>query len=167
MIFIAHRGNINGPNPSMENNPEYIMNTLKKGYNVKVDLWYVNNKFYLGHNKPDYEIELDFINNKRIWTHIKNIQALEIIINIKINNWKYNDKYYNNIHYFWHQEDDITITSKDYLWVHPKTNLVKNSIMVMPEFKNHSIMSLKNSCVLGICSDNISKYCNDYDKLYM
>ena len=29
MILISHRGNINGPNPEMENNPEYIQKAIR------------------------------------------------------------------------------------------------------------------------------------------
>ena len=43
MIYISHRGNINGPNPQMENDPRYIENTLGKGYNVEVDVFKVSN----------------------------------------------------------------------------------------------------------------------------
>ena len=34
--FIAHRGNINGPNPIMENKPEYIIEALKVKINIKL-----------------------------------------------------------------------------------------------------------------------------------
>ena len=45
MILIAHRGNINGPNPIEENKPEYLLSTIEKGYHVELDLWYINNKY--------------------------------------------------------------------------------------------------------------------------
>ena len=32
MILIAHRGNINGPNPERENTVSYIQEALDKGY---------------------------------------------------------------------------------------------------------------------------------------
>ena len=40
MKLIAHRGNIDGPNPERENSPEYIEEALKAGYDVEVDVWY-------------------------------------------------------------------------------------------------------------------------------
>ena len=45
MKLIAHRGNINGPNPEMENNPEYILNTLSLGYDCEIDVHLINNNF--------------------------------------------------------------------------------------------------------------------------
>jgi hypothetical protein len=39
MILIAHRGNLDGPNPSMENHPDYIDAAINAGFHVEVDLW--------------------------------------------------------------------------------------------------------------------------------
>ena len=43
MKLIAHRGNINGPNIEEENKPNYLINTINKGFFVELDLWYVIN----------------------------------------------------------------------------------------------------------------------------
>ena len=51
-ILIAHRGNVNGPNPLLENTPEYIDAALKKHYLCEVDVWKINNKLYLSHDVP-------------------------------------------------------------------------------------------------------------------
>ena len=48
MILISHRGNINGRIPEKENRPQYIETTLVSGYDVEVDVWYVNGKLMLG-----------------------------------------------------------------------------------------------------------------------
>ena len=34
MIFISHRGNLNGPEPLRENCPSYIDEALRAGYDV-------------------------------------------------------------------------------------------------------------------------------------
>ena len=36
-------------------------NAIERGYNCEVDFWYVNDKFILGHDKPQYEIPFEFI----------------------------------------------------------------------------------------------------------
>jgi hypothetical protein len=64
MLLIAHRGNINGPNIELENNPDYILNTLKLGYDCEIDVWKINNKLLLGHDKPDYKIDLNQVLTK-------------------------------------------------------------------------------------------------------
>ena len=42
MIFISHRGNLNGKKKKLENKPVYIKDAIKKGFNVEVDVWYTD-----------------------------------------------------------------------------------------------------------------------------
>ena len=140
MILISHRGNIQGKSPGLENMPEYINDTLKKGYHVEIDVWYKNG-FYLGHDNPQYSIKPSFLVQDKIWCHAKNIEAI-----IEMSK-------YPKIHYFWHQEDDITLTSKNYIWAYPGKQPIKNSIAVLPEIYNDKVDVCK-----GVCSDNIELY---------
>ena len=72
MILISHRGNINGPNPEMENNPEYIQKALDLGYDVEVDVWGTKyGAWYLGHDGPEYLIDAKFLRQKGLWCHAK------------------------------------------------------------------------------------------------
>ena len=48
MKLVSHRGNINGPNPEMENDPRYVENTLAKGFSVEVDVWSSGSDVFLG-----------------------------------------------------------------------------------------------------------------------
>ena len=143
MILISHRGNINGKIPLRENEPSYIRDAIHLGYDVEIDVWHNNNTFWLGHDNPEYQIGLYFLleNADKLWCHAKNIEA---IIEMK----KEND-----INCFWHQEDDITLTSKGYIWAYPGKQPIKNSIAVMPEIYNDDL----DKCI-GICSDYISNY---------
>ena len=50
MLLISHRGNINGKFESYENEPNYIDKALSLGYDVEVDVWFVDDNFYLGHD---------------------------------------------------------------------------------------------------------------------
>ena len=140
MVLISHRGNIQGKSPGLENMPEYINDTLNKGYHVEIDVWYKNG-FYLGHDNPQYNVKPSFLVQDKIWCHAKNIEAI-----IEMSK-------YPKIHYFWHQEDDITLTSKGYIWAYPGKQPIKDSIAVMPEIYKDNLDVCK-----GICSDNIIKY---------
>jgi hypothetical protein len=142
--LISHRGNINGPNPEMENNPIYITEALNLGFDVEIDVWYVNNSFYLGHNEPTYKIDVDFLMNRGMWCHAKNEEALRQMIWI------------DGIHCFWHQNDDYTLTSEKIMWVYPGKKLPANSICVLPEINNVEEYILKDC--LGVCSDYINNY---------
>lgn len=143
MILISHRGNINGKNIPLENNPDYIKKAIHLGYDVEVDIWYHNNTFWLGHDNPEYQIGLYFLlaNSDKLWCHAKNIEA---IIEMK------KEK---TINCFWHQKDNITLTSKGYIWAYPGKQPINGSIAVLPEIYNDDL----NKCI-GICSDNIKQY---------
>lgn len=144
MKFISHRGNLNGPNKDKENNPEYILQALYEGYDVEIDVWLFNKKFFLGHDSPLYEIKESFLENDKLWCHAKNIESLENMLSNK------------NIHCFWHQTDDFTITSKGFIWTYPDRELTNNSICVLPERSHYSIEEIKNC--FGVCTDHLKKY---------
>jgi len=143
MILIAHRGNINGRFESYENEPNYIDLAISKGFNVEIDIYVIEDNLYLGHDEPQYGITQYWLNQRvdNLWLHCKNIEAVEWFSSIT------------GFNYFWHQEDTLTLTSKNYIWAHPGKQPIKNSIAVMPELYNDNL----NSC-LGICSDYIQNY---------
>ena len=63
-----------------------------------------------------------------------------------------------NIHYFWHQEDDVTLTSRGYLWTYPGKQLTEKSICVLPELENKKSKVILPKNVAGICSDFIVRF---------
>ena len=146
MILISHRSNINGKDESKENKPSYIVDAIRKGYNVEVDFWYDNGKFVLGHDEPQYSFPIDFIENyyRYLWIHCKNHDALSKLVEIDRGGVYFN--------YFWHDTDDVIITSKGYMWANPGT-YIEGSIAVMPEYKKDKIEGR-----LGVCSDFIINY---------
>tara|TARA_B100000287_G_scaffold334977_1_gene320353 strand:+ start:985 stop:1422 length:438 start_codon:yes stop_codon:yes gene_type:complete len=143
MILISHRGNINGSIPERENEPLYIIEALEKSFDVEVDVWWKDDGFWLGHDEPQYQVKEEFLQNIKLWCHAKNIDAL----NQMIENGK--------IHCFFHQEDDVTLTSEGYLWTYPGKQLTSNSIAVLPPDKG----KLPDT-IAGICSDNIASFGN-------
>lgn len=144
MILISHRGNINGKINELENNPDYINDALIIGYDVEIDIWVINNELFLGHDEPVHNIDISWIilNNKKLWIHCKNVECISFL-----------NKNYNKLNYFWHENDTVTLTSKNYIWSYPGKQPIQNSIAVMPELYNDDI----SKCI-GICSDYISKY---------
>ena len=141
MIYISHRGNLDGPKIDNENSPEYIQNAILQGFDVEIDVWFKNSKFYLGHDEPQYDIENSFLLKKEVWCHAKNLLALDAMKNI-------------DCHFFWHEEDKFTLTSKGYIWSYPGNLAGKNSIFLFPE--NYPKIDFK-FCA-GICSDFVEKY---------
>lgn len=145
MILISHRGNTNGKFESYENEPNYIDKAIREGYDVEVDVWYVGEQLYLGHDKPDYGVDFRWFRDRltKLWIHCKNIESLKY----------FNDCGY-DLNYFWHQKDDVTITSNGYFWTYPGKKLTTHSIAVLPEIVENWDLT---EC-LGICSDYIKKY---------
>ena len=143
MIYISHRGYINGVDEKLENNPDNISKLLKSNIHVEIDVRYHNDNFYLGHDEPKYKIKSDFLKHKNLWCHAKDFKTLDQIRKV-------------DCHYFWHQEDDYTLTSEGYVWVYPGKPLIKNCIAVLPEKFKQDL-----SICYGICTDNIKKYYKD------
>ena len=83
MKFISHRGNLYGPNKLHENHPKYILNAIKMGFNVEVDVRIKDNFFYLGHDFPQYKIDAKFLINNKLWCHAKDLNALNKLNKIK------------------------------------------------------------------------------------
>ena len=144
MIYISHRGNVDGRLESYENEPNYIDLAISKGYDVEVDVWYKDKILWLGHDKPDYGVDFKWFKDRasKLWIHCKNIDAVN-----------YFKECGHKLNYFWHQKDDITLTSLNYIWAYPGKQPIKNSISVMPKLNNDD-----TSKCLGICCDYIEKY---------
>lgn len=145
MILISHRGNITGPIAEQENKPKYIDNAIQSGYNVEIDVWLIDDTIYLGHDKPEYQIDQAWLQDRKdiLWIHCKNLNAVTYFHSTLVH--RYN--------YFWHQEDDVTLTSRGFIWAYPGKQPIKRSIAVMPELNNDDVSQCE-----GICSDYILKY---------
>ena len=139
MKIIAHRGNTNGPK-SDENHPIYLEKALLKGYDIEADIWVIENKIFLGHDKPTYNININnlFEIKDNLWIHCKNLDALS-----------YFDKEVFN--FFWHENDKFTLTSKGFIWTYPNELLSRKSVVVDLSLKNN------NLDVYGICTDYTEK----------
>lgn len=148
MIIIAHRGLLEGPNKQIENSPEQIEKAIEEGFSVEVDIRYIDRNFYLGHDDPQYSVDIEWLVSiiPHTWFHCKNVEAL-----LQLKKSKY------PFHYFWHEEDTLALTSKEFIWVYPGKQPIKNSIAVMPEIHNDDV----SSC-FGVCTD----YSYDYKKRF-
>lgn len=143
MIYIAHRGLYLGPDKLKENHPDQINLALELGYDCEIDVRVLDNKFYLGHDTPDYEVDEHWLQNSKFWIHVKNKEALCWFYEFQ--NYKYN--------YFWHEDDQYTLTSKGFVWTHPNSTLINASIMVMPEHVDMALNNAVQAKCFGVCSD--------------
>lgn len=152
MTIIAHRGNLEGPNPALENHPDYIDSALSEGFDAEIDVWVLENGIFLGHDKPDFPVSLSwfFDRCKNIWIHCKNFEALCFFQSASDKNdfnWKCR---YN---YFWHQSDSVTLTSLGFIWAYPGNQPIAGSVAVLPEIHNDDV-----SDCYAICTDYSRRY---------
>jgi hypothetical protein len=152
MIFISHRGNLAGPAPSKENTITHIQTALENGFDVEVDVWYMNNKLYFGHDMRQELVPISLITNPRIWFHCKNVEAMQYL------GW-----FSHKIKYFWHQIDDYTLVSNGKIWVYPGKKLVYNSIACLPE---ESVSGDWRGCY-AICTDYVYKFKEQYESRHI
>lgn len=138
MIKIAHRGNVDGPSV-LENSPGFLLDAVQKGFDIEVDVRSIDGRWFLGHDKAQYPVGDMFIDQikDRAWFHCKNLESLE----------KLNKK---NHKFFWHQNDDFTLTSNGYIWTYPGKNVTSKSIIVDLNLENKYID------VYGVCTDYVS-----------
>jgi hypothetical protein len=138
MILIAHRGNMNGPN-EYENGQKYCEEAIAQGFNIELDVWYTDT-WWTGHDRPQYRVDSDFLLKKEVWCHAKNVKALKELLEL-------------GAHCFFHQNDNVTLTSQEYIWTYPTQSLTEKSICVLPELQTIDV----DGCA-GICSDYIVRY---------
>lgn len=139
MIKIAHRGNTKGPSES-ENGPIHLVAAISKGFDVEVDVWMNSSGIYLGHDGPNNLVDETFLEDikKEAWFHCKNIEALGYFVNNMP-----------DAKFFWHQEDDHTLTSNGYIWTYPGKTVTNKSIVVLREPTDLSIYK----DAYGVCTD--------------
>ena len=145
MKLIAHKGNINGPDPSKENTPEQIEWCIDNGYDVEIDISYNpdKDKFYLGHDEHQHEVNWWWLAGKsaRLCIHCKDLTTLH--------EFTANTSGYN---YFWHQGDDYTLTSKGQIWASSGKPYKDDTVIVVENPED-----VKEYDCYGICSDYVGR----------
>jgi len=152
MKYIAHRGNIRGPNVPEENTPHYLEYAIKQGFDVEVDVRVdeATGTCHLGHDGPALTIDWSWLEKYRsnLWIHCKDLNSLTAFQQSDL-----------NFNYFWHQNDDYTLTSHQIVWVYPGRSFNFKSVVVVPEWELGNTpeglrRAGKYECY-GICSDYV------------
>lgn len=146
MKIISHRGNINGSVPKKENRPSYIDCAIQLGFDVEVDLRSINGEFWLGHDNPQYRIELSWmkLRKDKIWFHCKNQESSIRLLEL-------NEKF----KFFCHNQDNFVLTSTGHIWVHDLSGKINNKCII-PLLSINDIKSYKINNVFGVCTDYVN-----------
>lgn len=146
MKIIAHRGNLNGPNPLTENDPKRITECIEDGYDVEIDVRFdpTTETLWLGHDEPRHKINWMWLAGRarNLWIHCKDLATLH--------EFSTNSDGYN---YFWHDKDDYTLTSKGHIWSYPGKTYTGNTVVVMPEWNKMDWDALRATNCHGVCTD--------------
>lgn len=146
-ILYAHRGNIAGPNPKLENTREYVGKAIHAGFSVEVDLNLDDRGLYLGHGQdnPITRVTVDWLlmHQDRLLIHVKDYAAY-CALNSP------------SCHLFFHCTEPFVFTSQNHIWAHAyflageKSNCII-PLIALPQAKTAKIYAK----AYGICSDYI------------
>lgn len=147
MHWIAHRGNMFGPNPDRENHPDYIVEALDAGYEAEVDVWVEGGRWFLGHDAPTHAVDPEFFarHGERLWCHAKNLDALLALLAV-------------GAHAFSHDNDPVVLTSRAVPWAFPGAPIAQRVVCVMPERCLGRYAEARLRECAGVCSDYVAWY---------
>jgi hypothetical protein len=159
MKIIAHRANLNGPDRETENTYKSIKKAINLGFDVEIDVWYVNKQLYIGHDfdKARYYDNIEsflYSYYKFLWIHCKNIEAMIHLLPIT------------SLNLFGHDNDEFVLTTHHNIFRRPGLPPNKNSIIVMPEMTPIYTEEDLNNCY-GICTDYPINVKEKNHKLFM
>lgn len=143
--LISHRGNINGVKPEKENRPSYIDAALQLGYDVEVDIRYIDGKFFLGHDTPDYEVSGVWILKRKdnLWFHCKDLMSAQFLNELDPTIIK-----------FCHYSDEFVFTSNNKIWVHNlDLTLDRNCVIPLLSLSDINNFEINKINVYAICTD--------------
>lgn len=144
MIYISHRGNITEPKPELENTQAYIEAAIDAGYEVEIDVWLKDGELYLGHDGPEHQTSLEWLdkNINHLWIHTKNFEALSFFMD-------------QDFKMFYHKEEDHTIIgNSNNIWSHNLEEASNKSIIPLLSMTDIDTFELLTSTeVYGICTD--------------
>ena len=86
---------------------------------------------------------MDCCRREHLWIHCKDVATLH----------EFSTKT-SGYNFFFHDKDDYTLTSKQYIWAYPGKSYTDHTVMVMPEWKEDVDWdTLRATNCFGICTD--------------
>tara|TARA_R110000772_G_scaffold249530_1_gene363778 strand:- start:18401 stop:18871 length:471 start_codon:yes stop_codon:yes gene_type:complete len=147
--LISNKGNTEGSYADKENTPDYVLDALKKGYNVKIDIWLDDGQLRLYTNKPDAKISEMFLCNQYmfLWIQCKNIESFQYLM-----------MYKSFLNFFYNEIDNFSLTSQRYIWTKAQGSdkLGVRSVIECNSAKEYA-KEIKDQSIYGVCSNNFEK----------
>tara|TARA_X000000950_G_C13921158_1_gene663459 strand:+ start:16679 stop:17146 length:468 start_codon:yes stop_codon:yes gene_type:complete len=142
--IISHRGNTSGPVPKNENLPSYIDKALEEGFDVEIDLRKIKDEFYLGHDKTDYKVSLEWLENRKenLWIHTKNFNAFESLLEIN-----------RNFIFFYYTSEPLVLVSNGKIWTHSPKKIANPKNCIIPLLGKTDLGKSNVKNWFGVCTD--------------
>lgn len=142
---ICHRGNLTPGRKDLENNFGVLNERSNQKYRVEVDIWYHNHNLWLGHDRPEYKVTLEWLAScPRRLIHAKDGKTFAYLLQEA-------GKKALDLHIFFHTEEEYVLTNKGFIICYPGVPLLEGSLCMMPERASYTAEE-KEVC-FTICSD--------------
>ena len=144
MKIISHRGNLRGRIPNRENTPSYIDSAIGCGFDVEIDVRFIEGQFMLGHDSAQIIVNNEWLNRRKnkLWIHCKDIMSA-----VKIRELD------ESFRIFCHSNDPFVLVSTGHIWVHD----------LSLEFDKHAIIPLLDQKELDLYDHReVYAFCTDY-----
>lgn len=153
--FICHRGNLSQKVLEDENKPDILDQRINEGYHIELDVWVKDDKYFLGHDRPETKIEWSWLMKhlSQKYIHCKDGATLEHMI-LRSGQEGFNPNL------FYHTVEDYAITTRGSIIVLPGKKLLTGSINMMPELASEQRPLEERRKALAVCSDSLS-YLNE------
>ena len=147
MLYISYRGIYDGTNYEDANTPSQLGKAMGMGFSCMIDIWKVDDKFYLGSDQPLTEVTEKYIQGNRWWINARNTA---------MQNWlpTQNQKLYPNWFYFTTPTPPPPyVTASNGKLITPGTVPIYNdSVIFLPEIDDKGLFSTVHLRNYAICS---------------
>lgn len=151
MLYISYRGIYDGNNFEDANTPSQLGKALGMGFSCMIDVWKVDDKFYLGNDQPLTEVTEKYLQGNRWWINARNT-AMQAWLPAQ------NPKLYPN--YFWFTmptPPPAYVTASNGKLITPGTVPINNnSVIFLPEITDTACFSTVKLKCFGICSNYLT-----------
>ena len=137
-VFIANRGNYQGADTDNENTFSYLLQAFNAGHLVVCDIQTYKSVLYFGHNEPKETVNWQFITKNKVICRAVDLDSFVVLYNL-------------NAHCFWYQTDDMSLTSRGYLWCKPDVQ-IDHTRAIWTNVNKEKLHSRPDK-IFGICGD--------------
>ena len=150
--FLCHRGNYETKFVPDENRPDIVDRRIRDGYGVELDLWFRDERYWLGHDEPQYQISFEWLlyNLSKKYIHCKDGPTFEHML-LRCGREGYSPNL------FYHTNEDYALTTRGDVICHPGKALLEGSINMMPEMGSAKPKEEREKA-FAVCSDAIRNW---------